>query len=44
MTKRKNNLALLVLALLVAVSYFPATQAGFVWDDRIVTTLTAIRD
>ena len=41
---RRDALALLVLALLVAVSYFPATQAGFVWDDLIVKTLTAIRD
>ena len=41
---RRDALALLVLALLVAVSYFPATQAGFVWDDKLVTTLTAIRD
>ena len=41
---RWDALALLVLALLVAVSYFPATQAGFVWDDKLVTTLTAIRD
>ena len=41
---RRDALALLVLALLVAVSYFPATQAGFVWDDKLVTTLTAVRD
>ena len=41
---RRDALALLVLALLVAVSYFPTTRAGFVWDDEIVTTLTAIRD
>ena len=41
---RRDALALLGLALLIGVSYFPATQAGFVWDDKLVTTLTAIRD
>ena len=41
---RRDALALLVLALLVVVSYFPAIRAGFVWDDKIVTTLTAIQD
>ena len=32
---RRDMLPILALALLVAVSYFPATQAGFVWDDRV---------
>ncbi len=30
-------LAMLALCLLVAVSYFPATTAGFIWDDRAIT-------
>ena len=34
---RRNALATLALGLLVAISYFPATQAGFVWDDRAFT-------
>ena len=29
--------ALLALCLLIAVSYFPATLAGFVWDDRVLS-------
>ena len=41
---RRGALAFLVLALLVAVSYFPAIRADFIWDDEIVTTLKAIRD
>ena len=32
------------LFLLVAVFYFPATKAGFVWDDSIVTTSEAVRE
>ena len=32
-----NILALATLCLLIAVSYFPATQAGFVWDDVVLT-------
>ena len=39
----RDLFATLVLGLLVAVSYFPATRAGFVWDDFIVTTLEAIQ-
>ena len=31
------------LCLLVAVSYFPALSAGFVWDDRILTESTPLR-
>jgi len=30
-------LAALALAVLVAASYFPATRAGFVWDDVVLT-------
>ena len=41
---RRNALATLALGLLVAVSYFPATQAGFVWDDFIVVTSKAVRE
>ena len=37
-------LAIVGLGLLVAVSYFPATQAGFVWDDRIVTSSRAVQE
>ncbi len=40
---RLDTLAFLVLGALVAVIYFPATQAGFVWDDSIITTLKAVR-
>ena len=36
--------AILALVLLVAVSYFPATQAGFVWDDLILTSSTAVQE
>ncbi|MDD9820171.1 MAG: tetratricopeptide repeat protein [Nitrospira sp.] len=32
-----DALAMLALCLLVAVSYFPATTAGFIWDDRAFT-------
>ncbi len=32
------------LFLLVAVCYFPATGAGFVWDDSIVTASKAVRE
>ncbi len=34
----------LALALLTALSYLPATRAGFVWDDVIITGLPAVRD
>ncbi len=42
-TGRKVYAALL-LGLLTALSYFPATQAGFVWDDLILTTLKAVQN
>ena len=32
------------LALLIAVCYFPATAAGFVWDDRAFTEAESIRE
>ena len=32
------------LCLLVAVSYFPATGAGFVWDDAVLSGARAIHD
>jgi len=35
--------ALAVLCLLVAVSYFPATLAGFVWDDAVLTKARPLR-
>ena len=31
------TLAALALGLLVAISFFPATRAGFVWDDSVLT-------
>ena len=34
----------LALALLVAVSYLPALEAGFVWDDLIFVEEAAVRD
>ena len=36
--------AVLGLGLLVTVSYFPALQAGFVWDDRIWTSAKAVQE
>ncbi len=39
---RRNAPAFLVLGVLITVIYFPATQAGFVWDDSIITDLKAI--
>ena len=35
---------LLALCLAVVVPYFPAMQAGFVWDDRIFLEAEAVRD
>ena len=39
---RREAPALLVLGVLTAVIYFPATQAGFVWDDSIMRELRAV--
>ena len=39
---RRDTLAFLVLGVLIAVIYFPATQAGFVWDDSIMRELRAV--
>ena len=36
-------LASAALCLLVAVSYFPALSAGFVWDDVVLTESTSLR-
>ena len=41
---RQDALAFLALAVLIAVIYFPATQAGFVWDDEIMMELDAVRN
>ena len=38
-----DGFGLLALFLLVVAFYFPATQAGFVWDDIIVTGSEAVR-
>ena len=37
------NFAALALCLLVALSYFPALGAGFVWDDVVLTEARALR-
>ena len=39
-----DALCVLALVLLVVVSYFPATQAGFVWDDVIFTESEPVQD
>lgn len=39
---RRDAFAVLVLGVLIAVIYFPATQAGFVWDDAIMRELVAV--
>ena len=39
---RRDAPAFLALGLLIAVVYFPATQAGFVWDDSIITDLKTV--
>ena len=41
---RRETLAALALALLVAASYGPAFLAGFVWDDRIFVQALSVRD
>ena len=42
--RRGDGPRVLALFLLVAVFYFPATRAGFVWDDTIVTTSKAVAE
>lgn len=39
---RQDAFYFLVLFVLVAVIYFPATKAGFVWDDTIMKSLKAV--
>ena len=39
---RRDAFYLLALFVLVAVIYFPATRAGFVWDDSIMRDLKAV--
>lgn len=39
---RRDVFYFLVLFVLVAVIYFPATRAGFVWDDSIMRSLKAV--
>lgn len=39
---RLNAFVVLVLGVLIAAIYFPATQAGFVWDDSIMRELRAV--
>jgi len=39
----RDALALAALCLLVAVSYFPATLAGFVWDDAVLSKARPLR-
>lgn len=41
---RRDVPGLLGLVLLVAVSYFPVTQAGFIWDDLILTSSKAVQE
>ena len=39
----RDTLTILAFGVLVAVCYFPATQAGFVWDDEVFTKAEPIR-
>lgn len=39
-----NALAAAVLVLLTAISYLPALQAGFVWDDAVFTENRAVQE
>ena len=41
---RLHTLGVVVIALLVAVAYFPATQAGFVWDDFIFVDSSFVQE
>lgn len=40
---QQDALTMLALGLLVAISYVPATMAGFVWDDVILTEAEPVR-
>ena len=40
---RNDALAVAALCILVAVAYFPATLAGFVWDDAVLTKARPVR-
>ena len=42
LVSRRDAFYLLVLFVLVAVIFFPATRAGFVWDDSIMRDLKAV--
>jgi len=39
---RRDAFAVLIIGVLIAVVYFPATRAGFVWDDSIMRNLVAV--
>ena len=41
---QRDALCILALALMVAVSYFPAVNADFVWDDVIFTQSEPVQD
>ena len=41
---RHDAYSVAFLALIVAVFYFPAVHAGFVWDDVIITKLRSVSD
>ena len=41
---RRHAWPVLALGLLVAISYIPAMQAGFVWDDTIFTETAAVQE
>ena len=40
----RDALAVLALCLLVAVCYFPVTQAGFIFDDAILTSSNSVKN
>ncbi|MDD9820290.1 MAG: tetratricopeptide repeat protein [Nitrospira sp.] len=40
----RDALPVLALGLLIAVSYYPATQGGFVWDDIVFTLTRSVQD
>lgn len=41
---RRDTYSAALLGLIAAVFYFPAIQAGFVWDDVIITKLRSVSD